>query len=188
MCVLRKGLTYCIVFAFFCWGGCEDAPKKDGVGKGIVPRSQARKPMQRVAEKEEMVLTTKQELKLVDADFMESPSNRDPFHAILGKPGSSMPRMVEMQRKVILPRFGLDELTLVAVISGGARARAMFRDPTGLGVTVKRGDYVSKSVARVKQILSDKVVMEIEELEEEKRTVADRVIELHTKKKNWNEP
>ncbi len=61
-------------------------------------------------------------------------------------------------------KYSLDELILIAVISGDANPRAMFRDPTGLGQTVKRGDYLSKSAARVTKILSDRVVLEMSEI------------------------
>lgn len=40
----------------------------------------------------------------------------------------------------------------------------MFRDPTGLGQTVKRGDYLSKSAARITKILSDRVILELSEI------------------------
>ena len=41
---------------------------------------------------------------------------------------------------------------------------AMFRDPGGLGQVVKRGDYVSKSAARVSKILGDRVILEMTEV------------------------
>jgi Tfp pilus assembly protein PilP len=49
------------------------------------------------------------------------------------------------------------------VITGDANPRAMFRDPSGLGQVIKRGDYLSKSAARVTKILSDRVVLELAE-------------------------
>ena len=49
------------------------------------------------------------------------------------------------------------------MVSGDAQPRAMFRDPGGLGQTVKRGDYVSKSGARITKILSDRVILEVAE-------------------------
>ena len=36
----------------------------------------------------------------------------------------------------------------------------MFRDASGLGQTVKKGDYISKTGARVTKILSDRVIVE----------------------------
>jgi Tfp pilus assembly protein PilP len=64
----------------------------------------------------------------------------------------------------IFAKFSLEELTLIAVITGDANPRAMFRDPTGLGQTVKRGDYLSRSAARITKILSDRVVLEMSEI------------------------
>jgi Tfp pilus assembly protein PilP len=50
------------------------------------------------------------------------------------------------------------------VVTGDANPRAMFRDPSGLGQVIRRGDYVSKSAARVTKILSDRVVLELAEV------------------------
>jgi type IV pilus assembly protein PilP len=120
-------------------------------------------------------------IELTDKDFTEGATNRDPFRSFLAEFARPARRVSKQQRKVILPRYALDELRLIAVVSGGIRPRAMFRDPTGLGVTVKRGDYISKSAGKVKQILSDKVVVEIEEQSEDKSSLVDRVIDLHPK-------
>jgi type IV pilus assembly protein PilP len=84
-----------------------------------------------------------------------------------------------------LRRYGLDELTLIAVVTGrSVRPRAMFRDPNGLGVTVKRGQRVSKNAAKIKRILHNKVVVEIEEQSEDKTSRVDRIIELHPKEES----
>ena len=125
---------------------------------------------------------TKAALELSDKDFTEGSSNRDPFRSFLSAFAKPTRRLAaKQQRKVILPRYGLDELKLIAVVTGGIRPCAMFRDPTGLGVTVKRGDFISKNAGKVKQILSDKVVVEIEEQSEDKSSLVDRVIDLHPK-------
>jgi len=118
---------------------------------------------------------------LTDKDFAEGPANRDPFRTFLKEFNKPIRQAAKQPRKVILPRYALDELKLIAVVSGGTRPRAMFRDPTGLGVTVKRGDYISKNAGKVKQILTDKVVVEIEEQAEDKNTLVDRVIDLNPK-------
>ena len=67
------------------------------------------------------------------------------------------------QVPAIFDKFALEELSLIAVVSGDAQPRAMFRDPGGLGQTVKRGDYVSKAGARITKILSDRVILEVAE-------------------------
>jgi len=115
------------------------------------------------------------------ADLVESDANRDPFRSYLSEILTPRGHEAKIQRKVLMQRYGLDELQLIAVVAGGTRPRAMFRDPTGLGVTVKRGDYIGKSAGKVKQILSDKVIVQIKEDLEDGQSVADRVIDLHPK-------
>jgi Tfp pilus assembly protein PilP len=102
---------------------------------------------------------------LRDEDFNETDdANRDPFRSFTGIFTDRGPR-ASLQQVVpaIFGKFALEELTLIAVITGDANPRAMFRDPSGLGQVIKRGDYVSKSAARVTKILSDRVVLELAE-------------------------
>jgi Tfp pilus assembly protein PilP len=102
---------------------------------------------------------------LRDEDFAESDdSNRDPFRSYVGIFVDRPTRPGNQVIPSVFSKFALEELTLIAIISGDANPRAMFRDPTGLGQTVKRGDYVSKSAARVAKILSDRVILELAEI------------------------
>ena len=102
---------------------------------------------------------------LREEDFAENDdTNRDPFRSYLDTWIERPTRMISPTMSAIFAKYSLEELTLIAVISGDANPRAMFRDPTGLGQTIKRGDYLSKSGARVTKILSDRVVLELSEL------------------------
>ena len=102
---------------------------------------------------------------LREEDFAENDdSNRDPFRSYLDTWIDRGPKITNTVMTAIFAKYSLEELTLIAVISGDANPRAMFRDPTGLGQTVKRGDYLGKSAARVTKILSDRVVLEMSEL------------------------
>jgi Tfp pilus assembly protein PilP len=103
---------------------------------------------------------------LREEDFAENDdTNRDPFRSYLETWIERPVRSTQTQQiTAIFSKYALEELTLIAVISGDANPRAMFRDPTGLGQTVKRGDYVSKSGARITKILSDRVVLELQEI------------------------
>ena len=102
---------------------------------------------------------------LREEDFAENDdSNRDPFRSYLETWIERGPKVTTSVVSAIFAKYSLEELTLIAVISGDANPRAMFRDPTGLGQTVKRGDYLSKSAARVTKILSDRVVLEMSEI------------------------
>ena len=101
---------------------------------------------------------------LRDEDFMENEErNRDPFRSYLrlftDKQGPRTPKV-----PAIFDKFALEELTLIGIVSGDAIPRAMFRDPGGLGQTIKRGDYISKAAARVTKILSDRVILELNEV------------------------
>ena len=102
---------------------------------------------------------------LREEDFAENDeSNRDPFRSYLDTWIERGPKVTTSVVSAIFAKYSLEELTLIAVISGDANPRAMFRDPTGLGQTVKRGDYLSKSAARITKILSDRVVLELSEI------------------------
>ena len=111
-----------------------------------------------VAAAERLAALRKKVLK--DEDFAENDDvNRDPFHSYLRlfvDKGTTKTQKIP----AVFEKLGLEELALIAIVTGDSAPRAMFRDPTGLGETVKKGDYISKSGARVTRILSDRVVVE----------------------------
>lgn len=80
----------------------------------------------------------------VEADFTESDSSRDPFHdfAKLFVPVASSANIP--QYPVILDKFGIDQLKLVAIVQAGDGIRAMFVDPNGKGWVVTRGMHVGR--------------------------------------------
>jgi Tfp pilus assembly protein PilP len=101
---------------------------------------------------------------LRDEDFVDNDDlNRDPFKSFLRL---FVEKTTVKVRTVpaIFEKWALEELALIAIISGDANPRAMFRDSTGLGQTIKRGDYLSKAAARVTKILSDRVIVELAEV------------------------
>ena len=163
--------------------GCDDPKPKPPTSKrpGAGRRRGRRPPPRRPPNAAAAVHRKAKPLELAEPDFLASPTNRDPFKSYLGEFITPQRRVAKLQRNVKLQRYALDELRLIAVVTGQTRARAMFRDPKGLGVAVKRGDYISKSGGRVKQILPGKVVVEIQEQLEGGQKMADRVIDLHPK-------
>ncbi len=100
---------------------------------------------------------------LRDEDFVESDSNRDPFRSFLSMFVDKAP-VARRTVPAIFDKFALEELSLIAVVSGTDKPLAMFRDPGGLGQVVKRGDYLSKTGARVTKILGDRVILELNEV------------------------
>jgi type IV pilus assembly protein PilP len=68
--------------------------------------------------------------------------NRDPFRSFAK---AFRTRAVAVpQRTVLMPMTSIEEMRLVAIISGVAQPRAMLLDPRGVGHVVKRGDYLGR--------------------------------------------
>lgn len=127
----------------------------------------------------EQLLAEVRKRPLSNDDFTESENNRDPFRSYLST-FAVQPPQVGKQHKIILEKFTLDELKLVAIVAGDQVApRAMFVDPSGMGVNVMRGDHVSKADATVERISPDRVFFQIEEEAGGKVRTVERVIELH---------
>lgn len=79
-----------------------------------------------------------------EADFTESDSSRDPFHVFTAVVKPASDAKVAPQYSVVLEKYGVDELKLVAIVSGSDGMRAMFVDPTGKGWIVTRGMHVGR--------------------------------------------
>jgi Tfp pilus assembly protein PilP len=138
-----------------------DAPKPAALAKPTPPAAPAATGADALAQR----LAVLRRKVLREEDFAENDdTNRDPFRSYLDTWIERGPKISTAVVTAIFAKYSLEELTLIAVISGDANPRAMFRDPTGLGQTVKRGDYLSKSAARITKILSDRVVLELSEL------------------------
>lgn len=84
-------------------------------------------------------------MEFAENDFVESDRNRDPFRTFIATfaPPESK-RVAQNQRAVVLPQFSIDELKLVAIVTGGDYPRAMVIDPGGKGWVLKRGDFVGR--------------------------------------------
>jgi type IV pilus assembly protein PilP len=80
-------------------------------------------------------------------DFTPSERNRDPFQRFeeLFKKDAAKPVFLQQSnRRVLAERHALDELKLVAIVTG-AGARAMFVDPEGKGWIVTLGQLIGRS-------------------------------------------
>ena len=133
-------------------------------------------------------------------DFVESDTNRDPFHPFLadfaGGPA------INQQYEILLGKYSLDELKLQMITSprgAGARAIqklkrqkndpecdqrpcAVFLDGTGVGWAVSRNFHISKADAKVVRIDPEKgeVFVEMkEDLGNGKFRMVERVLEMH---------
>jgi type IV pilus assembly protein PilP len=77
-----------------------------------------------------------------DEDFVESPHRRDPFRAYTATFRAKAPE--DMQRQVVMPGTAVEEMHLIALVTGTARPKAMLLDPAGVGHVVERGDYLGR--------------------------------------------
>lgn len=78
-----------------------------------------------------------------DEDFTEvDVQNRDPFrsYAKAFKAQAAAPA----QRRVLMPSTSLDEMNLIAIVTGIATPRAMLTDTAAVGHVVRRGDYIGR--------------------------------------------
>lgn len=78
-----------------------------------------------------------------DSDFVEGEQNRDPFRSHAAELRAKMP--VVAQRMVLMPETAVDEMRLIAIISGIDQPRAMMVDGRGVGYVTTRGDFVGKA-------------------------------------------
>jgi Tfp pilus assembly protein PilP len=134
-----------------------------------------------IDQSKEALLAEVRKRQLTNEDFKESASNRDPFRSFLTTFATQVIN-VKPQHRILLSKFALEELKLIAVVGGGSTApKAMFVDPTGMGVTVQRGDHVGKVDALVTRVAQDRVFFQIEEDlgGGGKHKTSERVIELH---------
>jgi Tfp pilus assembly protein PilP len=172
--------------------GCGDEPEKGnqappprvgGPAPGAAPAPSAGGgPLQPgVDQSKEALLAEVRKRPLTNEDFKESQTNRDPFRSFLTTFATQVIN-VKPQHRILLEKFSLEELKLIAIIGGNeTQPRAMFVDPTGMGVTVVRGDHVSKVDALVTRVAPDRVFFQLEEDlgAGGKPKVTERVVELH---------
>jgi type IV pilus assembly protein PilP len=76
-------------------------------------------------------------------DFVESDHNRDPYRSFLVQ-REAVNKQALNQRKVELAQYSIDELKLVAIVTGGEPPSAMFVDPSGKGTVVYRGTFMCR--------------------------------------------
>ncbi len=132
-------------------------------------------------QSKESLLQEVRKRQLTNEDFAESDTNRDPFRSYLSTFAAQV--VINKQHKILMEKFSLDELKLIAIIGGeGTPLKAMFVEPSPpmAGVTVVRGDHVSKADALVTRIAADRVFVQIEEdAGNGKVKTTERVLELH---------
>lgn len=119
--------------------------------------------------------------------FVYVPVNkRDPFRAPyltqsdVPTPSSTQKRQLVVEKKkrepqTELEKYELDQLTVVATITGVANPTAMVQDPKGIGHIVRRGTVIGRNAGRVQRIHSDGIIIEQESRDDAGRKLISRV-------------
>lgn len=93
------------------------------------------------------------------APFVYNPvGKRDPFRSPDAEPATQA-ALASASCNEPLCRFDVNQLTLVAVVSGDANPLAMVQDPAGRGYFVRRNTRVGRQGGKVTQIMSDALVI-----------------------------
>ncbi len=81
-----------------------------------------------------------------ERDFLEGPTNRDPFKdfADVFAPKPTLADTKQVQRDVLVAKYALEELKVSGIVSGAA-ARVLVTDPAGVGWVLRVGDFVGRS-------------------------------------------
>jgi hypothetical protein len=129
-----------------------------------------------------------------DEDFVEAETNRDPFRAYTSLFAPRVAGPARVQREVVMSQTAVDELHLIAIVSGVANPSAMLVGHDGTGHTVHRGDYVGRAEVvqtggedsvpvtlnwRVERIRDDAVILSREDPTAPNRPPLTREIALH---------
>lgn len=93
-------------------------------------------------------------------DYAYSPvGKRDPFRSVLDEKQGPQETGQERPDCGPLCKWELEQLKLVAVISGVSNPLAMVEDPNGKGYIVRRGTFVGKRNGKVTQIRAGELVV-----------------------------
>ena len=149
-----------------------------------------------------LVLPPLPRMEFTENDFAESDRNRDPFRTFTSVIAPDTKKVNTTQRAVVLAQYSLDELKLVAIVTGGEYPRAMVVDPGGKGWVIKRGDWIGRPEIvhvggangadyqitwRVDKVLDGEIVFTREDPAQPGIPPASRVIALRTEADNQKE-
>jgi type IV pilus assembly protein PilP len=125
-----------------CGGDDEEFGGGLGLGSGESDDSAKKDSSKDTAEKSSSILESSPVI-YADDDFVELDiQNRDPFrsYARAFKAQAAAPA----QRRVLLPSTSLDEMKLIAIVTGIATPRAMLTDTARVGHVIRAGDYIGR--------------------------------------------
>jgi type IV pilus assembly protein PilP len=137
----------CVLFvASVAVAGCGENEGEFGTGFGLGKSAEGDADDTKAAESDAEAAAAEVDsgpVVYTDDDFSELDiQNRDPFrsYAKAFQAQSASPA----QRRVLLPSTSLDEMNLIAIVTGIATPRAMLTDTAKVGHVIRRGDYIGR--------------------------------------------
>ncbi len=145
---MSRGRTWCsaLLAVSACLIGCEDTELEATTMDQIPPRVAEEPAAQEDAAAGSDADKERRPVPVVeyeDEDFVElDVKSRDPFRsfATLFTTGVAAPA----QRRVLMAETSVDDMRLIAIVTGIPQPRAMFTDAGSVGHVVKRGDYIGR--------------------------------------------
>jgi len=190
-------LPYAVLLAMALAAACEDEAPPSALPGAAAPAGGAA-PV--AAAKPAEASPTRVQPNYRDTDFVESDRNRDPFRTFVSELKAKTPLVA--QRAVIMPTTEIDEMRLIAIITGISQPRAMLVDSKGVGYVTARGDFVGKADIvqgggteslpislnwRVDRIRENEIVLAREDPSAPNRPPLTKVIPLRTDKEPGDE-
>jgi type IV pilus assembly protein PilP len=132
-------------------------------------------------------------LSFKDDDFVDSERHRDPFrpYTLVARKAGQPEAAPDSQRVVVMPETAVEEMKLIAVITGLTRPKAMLVDAHNVGYVVQRGDYIGRpkvsqtigNVAmtlnwRVDRIRDNELVLTLQDPSDPGRPPLSRIISM----------
>jgi Tfp pilus assembly protein PilP len=191
--VQRWALAPLMLAGAVSWGACGDNVERAqtpgfGVLGAATQPSQSKTPL---TPKANVDSKTTDYSGYTDEDFVESDNNRDPFRTYTTLFKVESPHAP--QRQVAMSNTAIEEMKLIAIVSGTPTPKAMLVDPLGVGHVVERGMYIGKPQVvrasenvlltlnwRVDRIRPNEVVLTREDPTDPNRPPLTRVIPMRT--------
>jgi type IV pilus assembly protein PilP len=140
---MRRLCTLLLALALF--SGCDEEPIQVGRSgaRPVAPVGPASDPA--AATPEEPPDAGPQQPQYRDEDFAEADTNRDPFRNYAAMFQAAPRAAEETTREVEMPNTGIDEMRVIAIVTGVADPRAMIVDREGVGHVVRRGSFLGRA-------------------------------------------
>lgn len=128
-------------------GGCDDEPIQ--VGRGMSGHTAAGAPLgpppgAPQGDADAGVDAGPMQPGYRDEDFVEADTNRDPFRNYAATFQAVAPTGERTTREVAMSDTSIEEMRLIAIVSGVADPRAMIVDRAGVGHVVRRGNFIGR--------------------------------------------